>query len=235
MSISKILKSLSLVGCLCVVFAILITALLSVILPMYKNAVTIGNSIGTAEGTAVGRVTGSYRGITKGISDAKNDVIIHPEVSVTLASQLEQCGRLEVLVAGVKLTNCHSVGEKYQALYLVKGEAVFSVDLQKAVIYKANDGSLIVRLPQPEMELFIDERETQKLAEDGNKFFDGSFEDGFVAYLNSMSNTVSNITNTLSNYEELREQARNSAEKQVAMIVTAVCENSTQFIVEFDS
>ena len=42
---------------------------------------------------------------------------------------LKKMGKLEVLVANVKIPEYHSVGEKYEAMYLFRGSATFLLSI----------------------------------------------------------------------------------------------------------
>ena len=118
---------------------------------------------------------------------------------------------LEFLVAGVRLKNVHAVGNKYKALYLLAGNAVFTVDMTKVKVSTTSNGELLVVIPKPEIQLYIDERKTEKLAEWQTPRFDGSAKDGYIAYMNSMTATVEEIQNTMAN--------------QVTFLVKSVCGN----------
>ena len=128
-------------------------------------------------------------------------------------------------MANVDLTTYHENGKKYGALYLIRGSAVFTVDLNDVTVtYK--EGLVSIVLPQPEVEIKIDPEETELLAEWQNKFFNGTDSEGFEAYLNSF-NAVKNVSeDQVADYAELKEIASASAIKQVEEIANAVRGNN---------
>lgn len=207
---------------LCVAVAVI---LFSVIIPSYQNAETLGNQIGQVEGKAVGLVTGSYKGYTEGDTKGKADGLKAEDTAATISNRMNEVGDLEVLVAGVRLKNVHAVGDKYKALYLLAGNAVFTVDMTKVKVSSTSNGEMLVVIPKPEMQVYIDERKTDKLAEWQAPFFDGSAKDGYTAYMNSMTATVEEIQNTLANYDTLMKTAQEAAVKQVTVLVKSICGN----------
>ena len=217
--------------------SVVAAAALFVLLPMQNKADTIGAQIGQAKGEAVGVAVGSYKGVTEGIaagnSAGTQQGLSADDTAAAVGNTLTETAKLEVLVAGVKLTNMHSLGKDYQALYVVKGDAVFSVDLTKAKVSQADDGSLNVFIPEPEVELFVDEEGTEKLAEYQKYPFSGDAESGYTAYLNTMKNTAGEVRDSLENYDVLMKEARGSAVEQVSYISESACGNGKVVHVEF--
>ena len=214
------------IGLFILIAAALIVAYIFLVRPLVKNSKAIGEKIGEESGKLTGMAIGSYKGITEGLDQGydagKEEGLSAEDTMAKMAETIENMGRLEVLVAGVRLQNCHSIGDDYAALYILKGDAVFTVDLTEAVIsYSADGADLVILLPQPEMELYIDDSQTELLAEYQKTPFSGKAEDGFTAYLNSMSQTVEEIKDTMVDYENLLAQARDSAVTQVSMLAEA--------------
>ena len=176
---------------------------------------------------------GSFKGLTEGLEQGKRDALEHPEVEAVIATRVTELGRLEVLIASVSLKNEHSVRDKYHALYQMKANAVFTVDLQQAVIGKNAAGELTVQLPQPELDLYYDESSTKKLAEDKPLLFDGKAEDGYDAYLNSIKESAGKIREVLSNYDTLMDMARNSAVTQIERLAQSASGSSAAVHVSF--
>lgn len=210
---------------------------LFVLLPMQGKADTIGAQIGQAKGEVVGLAVGSYKGVTEGIAagDAAGtqEGLSARDTAAAVGNTLLETAKLEVLVAGVKLTNMHSLGKDYQALYVVKGDAVFSVDLKKAKVSQSDDGTLNVLIPEPEVELFVDESGTEKLAEYQKYPFSGDAGSGYTAYLNTLKNTTSEVRRSLENYDALMEQAKESAVTQISYISESACGNGKSVKVDF--
>lgn len=132
------------------------------------NASSTGSSLGASAGSAVGKVIGSLEGMTKGRSEGtaagKAAGLSAEDTAAEVASQIQQIEQLEVLVASVKLSNFHTIGDNdYAALYLVNGNVVFTVDMSQAVTEAKADG-LHVTLPKPVGTLYIDDSSVEKVA-----------------------------------------------------------------------
>ncbi len=183
--------------------------------------------IGRSSGSLVGTAIGSFRGVTEGISAGtaagKAAGLSAEDTVAKVKTDLIRTGRLQVLTAGVKIANCHKVGEDYAALYIVKGSAVYTVDLEKAKVdYNSADSSMRIDIPKPQMEVYIDQNETEKLAEYQKHKFVGDAEDGAKAYLNSMKHSEEEIKESMDNYDSLMEQAKTVARNQIEALVDTV-------------
>ena len=202
------------------------------------NAASFGNNLGQGTGSLVGRALGSLEGMTRGREEGtaagKAAGLSAEDTEADIANEIKKISNLEVLVASVKINDFHSIGEnvEYAALYLMKGDVVFSVDLSQAEI-ETRGNNLKVTLPLPHGELYIDQSQVEKVAEYQKHFFSGSAEDGFDAYLNSMEKVYEASAETLDNYEVLIEAAKESAEKQVRQLALSVMVNTPQINVEF--
>ena len=225
MKLLREMNKLPVVGFMLIACVAAATILFSILIPLHNDAVAMGTNVGSVEGKAVGFVTGSYKGFTEGDAKGKEDALSAEDTTAVVSNRMIEVGNLEVLVAGVRLKNMHSVGDKYKALYVVAGDAVFTVDMTKVKVSITSNGDLLVIIPKPEMHLYIDERKTEKLAEYQKAVFDGDAKDGFTAYMNSMTATVEEVQKTLSNYDALMKAAQESAVKQVTMLVKSVCGN----------
>ena len=202
------------------------------------NAESRGNIIGRETGALVGKAIGSFEGITKGREEGaaagKAAGLSARDTEADIANEIRKIEKLDVLVASVKINDFHSIGEnvEYAALYLLKGDVVFSVDLSQAEIEDLGN-ELQVTLPLPHGELYIDQSQIEKVAEYQKHFFSGSAEIGFDAYLNSMVKVYEASTETLDNYDVLIEAAKESAEKQVRQLALSVAINTRQVNVDF--
>ena len=197
----------------------------------------IGASIGSGAGKMTGLAVGSYRGVTDGLekgADAGKEAGLNSDdLTMEISNAIREVGKLEVLVANVEIPDYHEVGKKYAALYLFRGSAVFSVDLSKASISKTAEGEVIILLPEPEAVVNINDSETELLAEYQRKFFNGSADDGFQAYLNSLRLIDQISLEKVSNYDVLMNMSKNSAKKQVEMLTGNVCVNCGRISVLF--
>ncbi len=203
----------------------------------YFKSAEIGAGIGTGAGRVTGMAVGSYKGVTEGIengiSDGKAAGLSAEDVTMEISNTVREVGNLEVLVANVEIPDYHEVGKKYAALYLFRGSAVFSVDMSRASISKTADGEVIILLPDPSAVVRINDSETELLAEYQRKFFNGSADDGFQAYLNSLRLIDSIALEKVSNYDVLMDLARASARKQTEMLASGVCVDCRKITVLF--
>lgn len=225
MVIAKILKiivPILSVGMAIIAFLILILF----IIPVYNTSQSVGNVSGTFIGDAVGTAIGSYNGITqdyrKGWDEGREQGLSAVDTEVTdISSIIQEKGDLQVLVAKVAIYDFNETGDKHAALYFFRGEAVFTVDLGEVrVDYDQNSGQYIVRIPSLKVDLNIDETEVEKKAEWQAKLFNGSSEDGYNAYINSIEQIRKNTTEYIVDYDELMAQSQEAAIKQVGMLVT---------------
>ena len=216
----------------------LLVLVMILLLVMRSRAKTIGAGVGTASGTVVGAAIGSARSITEGVNQGIEDGeaagLSAQDVSADMQVTMESVGKLEVLVAGVTLKNMNQIGEAYHALYIISADAVFSVDLQQADIsYSKDNSDIYISVPKPELELFLDQNSTEKLAETQNFSWTVSAQDGVIAYLNSMTNIIEKVKDSMANYDTLMETAENSARKQVESLASAVCGENQHIHVHF--
>ena len=175
-------------------------------------------------------------GRKKAENEAKKDALDAKDTKAVIANQIHQMENLEVLVASVKLSNFHSIGKKtspeYAALYLVNGNVVFTVDMSTAEITVETDG-LHIALPNPVGSLYFDESSVEKVAEYQKRIFNGAAEDGFDAYLNTMSKIQEVTEETLDNYDVLIASARSAAENQVTLLAKAVSTTYDNIVIEW--
>ena len=187
----------------------------------------IGREIGSNAGSMAGRAVGTFNGIitgrTEGLAAGKEAGLSAEDTAVRISDSLQDVSNLEVLVASVKLSNCHKIGEKidYAALYLVNGELVFTVDLSQAVA-QANGEDLEITLPKPEGKLYLDNSTLKKAAEYQRTYFTGSAEAGFDAFLNTMAKVQEASEETITNYDSLLVSAREAAKDQVTRLAESV-------------
>lgn len=174
-----------------------------------------------------------FDAIVKGYNAGKKEGLSAKDTELQMKNTVDEIGKLEVLVANVKIPEYHSVGQKYAAMYLFRGSAVFTVDLTKANII-VNSADIQVLLPKPECELRIDHKETERIKSTSALFFNGSAEDGLETYLHKILNEVKqNSTKTISNYLELSEMAKQNAKLQLEEIIENICGDGTEITFRF--
>ena len=233
----KKLKSAPINGIL-LVLLVLVACIFSYFATLRMNAKNIGGGLGTGAGSIVGKAIGSLEGMTKGRKEGteagRSAGLSAEDTSAEIATELQQTAELEVLVASVKLKDFHTIGDdiNYAALYLVNGNVVFTVDLSQADIEPIENG-LHVTLPSPKGTLYLDESSVKKVAEYQKKFFNGSAEDGFDAYLNTMKHMQEASEETLNNYDTLISAAKESAKKQVLLLAQGVQTGSKEIHIDF--
>lgn len=220
-----------------VLLAVVVILFLVIVLPAFVNAKESGMQLGNSAGKAAGYAAGLLEADRKTAEEnGKKEALTNPETDVKIIGpkKLQETGKLDVLVAGVSLSNFHGVGNKYAALYLMKADAVFSVNLGAATVKYVED-ELWVRViaPQPEVEVFFDETETQKIAEWQKTHFSGSADDGFQAYLSTMQEIEETASQDLLKNETMMKSAREAAEQQIKLLVTSIYGMDVSVTVEF--
>lgn len=205
---------------------------------MHHRAGAMGTAVGKANGTIVGTAIGSARGITKGTQEGRaageQAGLSAEDTTADIKGGMEEMGRLEVLVAEVILKNLNKVGNAYTGLFLISGDAVFTVDMAAAEIIRSQDGSKVsITIPKPELNLYPDMENTKKLAEYQKVSLTVSAEDGLIEYLNSLTKTVEKVRETMSNYDTLYTEATEAAETQVQQLVKSICGIDTVVQVQF--
>ena len=195
----------------------------------------MGTTFGQSTGSQVGKFIGyleAKEDSDKAYEEGKEQGLSAEDTLAEVANKIKEVECLEVLVASVKLNDIHTVGEEYAALYLLKGDAVFSVDLSKAEIMEKSDG-IYIALPPLEMDLLVDQSKIKKVAEYQKRFFNGSSEAGYDAYLNSMAKIIEESEETLVNYDSLKKTAQETAKRQVSQLVNSVAVEKRNVIVTF--
>ncbi len=212
------------------------TAVFGYVVPAYNHAKEVGAGIGDKAGTLVGNVIGSYDGVTKGVTAGKEAGREEGESAKDINSVIDrfsQIGNLEVLEAGVKLKDVNTLGDDYAALFLLKGVATYSVDLKNAEINAIDANTIEILLAPINVEIYIDESETEKLAEYQKHSWSKSAKDGFTEYMNTRTESDRSIKDTMMNYSALTEEAQNAAMKQIKGIAEAATGNRKKIMVSF--
>lgn len=219
-----------------IVLCILLAGVLMIVISIRMEADSIGKVLGETTGSSVGKVIGSFEALTdyrEAYAEGKEEGLSAVDTTAEVTNKVQELNKLEVLVAGVKLRDEHSVGdEEYVALYLLKGDAVFTVDFRDAEITK-EENVLLITIPEPEMELIIDQSKLEKVAEYQKFFWSGSAEDGFDAYLASMAKVTEETKESLANYDTLMKAAKESAESQVKQLVNSISVSEIEVKIKF--
>lgn len=178
--------------------------------------------------SAAGTVQGAAQGLSAGGEAGKEEGLSAKDTAVRVANQMETTGRLQVLLADMKLSDIYEQGDSYGALYSLKGEGVFTVDLSQATaIYDEENDRLVIEIPRPEFEPYIDNSTLEICAEYKKRtLFNGDARDGYRGYLNSRTQLDEKIRTEFSEDPELTEQAEASARRQVEQLARSVCQSA---------
>lgn len=211
---------------LCVLAAIFFVMAIATVY-FRAQAQNVGTSVGEMTGGAVGVALGSADGVINGLQEGMEAGaaagLSAEDTTADMKESLKEVGRLEVLAAGVTLRNLNEIGQEYTNLSVINGDAIFSVDMTQAEISFSQDGKEVyIVIPEPTMELYIDQSGTEILAEIQKPSFSVTAEDGLNAYLNSMAQTVDKVKETLANYDSLLAQAKDSALGQVRQMAETI-------------
>ena len=136
------------------------------------------------------------------------------------------------LVSGVKITNLNELGEKYKGLYVSKGYAVFSVDLTGLQVSNS-ESEINITMNEPEVQIYVDEDSTEKIAEWQKHSWTGSSKDGYFAYLNSWTKSKQEIENSISNYDSLVELSKEAGIREVESLVKSICGKEMRVNVQY--
>lgn len=219
------------------VFGIIIVLLVivEIALPMSKKMVELSEKSGNKFGTAVGYLTGISEADVSGVvQEAKEEALRNPEVELSDYTAFTKMGNLEVLVAGISLDDFHTIGEKYTALYLIKADVVFSVDLTQAEIgWNEEKAWLTLLVPEPTVSVSIDESQIEKVAEWQKTKNSGSAEEGYEKFLNSIKEIKNTAPETVKNNDALMSSAREAAQIQIKYLARQIYGESVQILVDF--
>lgn len=184
--------------------------------------INLAPSIGAVAGKANGSRKGTVTGIENGINDGKMEGLSAKDTKVKFEDKISQTGKLEVMLADIRLTDLYQQGNKYAALYIMPVEGVFSIDLMHAEIeYDEGNSIISILMEEPEFVPYFDDSKVEKIAEYEAPLFDGKTEDGYQGYLNTREQLSIKVQEELSN--GLMEQAKVSGIKQVEQLARSVC------------
>lgn len=208
-------------------------------LPLHGSADAMGQSIGNTIGAAVGTAIGSYKGVTEGIAkgevEGKSAGLDAKDTAVTISNKMDEIGKLDVLVADVRMDTANKVGRDPDSavFYVFKANAIFSVDLKHATVQKNGDNNFYISLPQPEVDLSYDEAGSEELAKWQKHFWSGDSEAGYLDYLNSRREIDEKSVDEIANYETLIDRAKDSATTQISQLVKSICGEDAVVSIDF--
>lgn len=217
------------------IFKFVVTFLLIVAVFAFGNFYLAARNAAESVGGSLGEVSGKVKGITEGRKDGKDTGLTTNDFRVEVMETLAETGKLEVLVANAAIHDDFNIGKEYEALYIYKGNAVFTVDLTITTVTKLSEVKMKVVLPEPKVQFIPNEEETQKIFDKQKGYFTGSREDGYKAYMNQMNYMNKHVEEYIVGYELLMESAKKSAVRQIQSLVKAICGKDYNVEVEFST
>lgn len=200
-----------------VLASIVLISMISIRIKLPKAAAKAGEATGNLVGIATGSLNAAEY-YEEGKAEGKKGT-----AEFDVCEEIKNVEKLEVLEGKVSIDNFHNVGDKYSAIYLLKGTAVFTVDLSEVTDKSTTDTELILLVPEPVAEVQIEAEDIEKVAEwSKNSIFDGTDQDGIETYINSFNLTLENAPEELANYDDLLEQAEDAAERKIKDLVCSI-------------
>ena len=219
-------------GFVLVIAILLFLVAIGVSIPYFTNR-NDGMEIGSTLGSLVGKAVGAFEGIKKGIEDGR-ETGLSAEDTEGYLDAMQQVGNLVVLDSDLKIENVNSIGNSTTALYVFDANAQYSVDLTRAEVKFKNGGDeVVITVPQPQVELYIDETSRATLAEISHFSLTNSAKDGIEAYANSMDELKEKAYEKVSENEALKQIAMEYAVEQIKELASAVSESYRIITVEF--
>ena len=189
------------------------------------TAKSSGNTIGNEIGEKVGAAQGSFKAVSQAsdlFDEGKNIGLSAEDIEINeIKEQLLSTAKLQVLVAGVSIESNTTVGEKYAALYITEGNAVFTVDLNNIDIkYDDVNDKLMVKIPEPQVDVKLDHGKDKLLAEFQEKFTWGNdAKEGSTARINTVNKLDDSPQEVIGNYNTLMDTAKDNAETQIRELI----------------
>lgn len=211
------------------VLIIAVFLMVNLLFIMNKTAETMGSGLGITTGTVKGVTTGWKQGVEDGEDAGK----YADDYELELANEMEQLGKLEVLIANTSVRNDFTIGTQYEVLYIYKGSAIFTVELSQVKVSVDDGNKIMIKAPMPCMEFVIDDDETKKVMEMQNGYFTGSREGGYEAYIYHRNEMLDKVDEYMVGYEELCEEAKKAAICQLTSLTQAVCGGEVEVQIEF--
>jgi hypothetical protein len=207
---------------LTILMVLLLVAFFTIVLPFYVSAKETGEDIGSTAGSLAGIAIGSLDGITNGIEEGeaagKEQGLSAEDTTVEIATKIQSTGKLDVLVADGPIKDPFELGKDYQALFLYKFRAVFSVDLTSVEVTEKNE-DLLITVPDPVCEISINHSESEKMAEWQRHFWSGDTDAAYEAYMNSMIQMQEKAKPEME--EQFMDQAKTATEKAISQIANS--------------
>lgn len=194
-----------------------------------------GKEVGTALGSWSGVMQGIASGAEAGAKAGKEEGLSAKDTTVKIGSKMTETGKLQVMLVDLKLTDLYQQGPQkspdYAALWTMKGEGVFTVDLTQAkAAYHEAENQITIEIPEPEFKAYLDDSAVEMLAEYQRAIFNGSTVNGYQGYLNSRTQIDRKVQE-----EELAmlDQAKESALRQVELLARSVCGSTASIQISF--
>lgn len=193
-------------------------------------------ALSTPVGIAVGSWEGVTEGLAQGYADGEAVGLSAEDTTVKISTKLSQTGKLQVLLLDLKLSDIYEegAGPQYAALFRLRGEGVFTVDLtQSHVVDGSTPDSVIIEIPYPEFEHYLDDSALETITEYKAPLFNGTTKNGYTGWLNTRNKLDEKIQSELLAYDTLVERAEASAQKQVELLAQSICGGVSTIEVRF--
>ena len=202
------------------------------VLPLLLSVIILGGIVIIAVDAVPNYLRVAPEGVN--IFQGKEHGLSAEDTELVLAARLKENGKTEVLIADGDITDFQKYSselfninlDKYAALYEFQVNVVFTVDLSEATAEINDEGTVVIRVPQPSSEIIVDPGNVKTIAEDSNPLFDGSTSEGVKAYINSFNQLKKKAgeaqVELIPNYDTLLDRAKLSAEQIVTETVHGV-------------
>ena len=219
---------------LTVVAASALSIIFLIVRPLSRDLSEREAEIGQESGKLVGIAAAPFelpKDVAEGFAEGREEGESAEDTVAAAYRPIESLGAgvLDVFKGDVAIYNTQTMGESlatgayYASLYMYKGQIIFSVDLNDAVIaYRGQD--VCISIPEPSYRLTIDERNTEPVAT--YESFVGSVittpKDGITSSLNSRAEILEKSAEQLAEFPELMDMAREEAVRQIKTMAQAV-------------
>lgn len=198
----------------------------------------LSEEVGTALGSWRGVMQGIATGAAEGAKAGKEEGLSAKDTTVKIGSKMTETGKLQVMLVDLKLTDLYQQGPPkspdYAALWTMKGEGVFTVDLTRAkAAYDETEHQITIEIPEPEFTPYLDDSAVEMLAEypAARRFlFNGSTANGYQGYLNSRTQINRKVQEEM---QSMRDRAEASALQQVELLARSVCGSTASVRIRF--
>lgn len=203
-----------------------------------KYVPALSKDAGTALGSWRGVMQGIASGAEAGVKAGKEEGLSAKDTTIKIGNKMTETGKLQVMLVDLKLTDLYQQGPpkapEYAALWTMKGEGVFTVDLTQAkAAYQETENQISIEIPEPVFTPYLDDSAVEMLAEypSSKRFlFNGSAANGYQGYLNSRTQIDRKVQEEMLT---MLDRAEVSALHQVELLARSVCGSTVSIQISF--